>query len=61
MNHNVLISLKISLKFVPKVPINNILALVKIMDWRRQGDTPLSGPMVVSLPTHDASLGLPDK
>ena len=34
-NENVWISIKISLKFVPKGPINNIPALVKIMAWRR--------------------------
>ena len=28
------ISIKISLKFVPKGTINNILALVQIMAWR---------------------------
>ena len=28
-------SIKISLKFVPKGPINNIPALVQIMAWRR--------------------------
>ena len=36
---NVWISIKISLKFVPKDPINNIPALVQIMAWapsRRQ-------------------------
>ena len=52
LNENVSISLKISLKFVPKVPINNILALVQIMTWRRPGDQPLSEPMMVSLLTH---------
>ena len=41
-----------SLKFVPKCPINNIPALVQIMAWRRPGDKPLSEPMMVSLPTH---------
>ena len=49
---NAQISLKISLKFVPKVRINNIPALVQIMAWRRPGDTPLSEPMLVSLLTH---------
>ena len=52
LNENVWISLKISLKFVPRVPINNIPALVLIMAWRRPGDKPLSEPMMVSLPTH---------
>ena len=44
--------MKNSLKFVPKGPINNIPAMVQIMACRRPGDKPLSGPMVVSLPTH---------
>ena len=52
LNENVSISIKISLKFVPKGPINNIPALVQIMAWRRSGDKPLSEPMMVSLPTH---------
>ena len=51
-NENVWISIKISLKFVPKGPINNIPALVQIMAWRRSGDKPLSEPMMVSLLTH---------
>ena len=36
LNENVWISIKISLKFVPKVPINNIPVLVQIMSGRRQ-------------------------
>ena len=52
LNENVRISIKISLKFVPKGPINNIPALVQIMAWRRSGDKPLSEPMMVTLPTH---------
>ena len=47
LNENVKIS--ISLKFVPKGPINNNPA---IMAWRRSGDKPLSEPMMVSIPTH---------
>ena len=31
-------SIKISLKFVPNGPINNIPALVQIMAWRQTGD-----------------------
>ena len=42
----------ISLKFVPKVRVNNIPALVQIMAWRRIGDKPLSEPMMVNLVTH---------
>ena len=49
---NVLNPINISLKFVPKGPINNIPALVQIMAWRRPGDKPLSEPMMVSLTTH---------
>ena len=49
---NVWISIKISLKFVPKGPINNIPALVQIMAWRRPGDKPSSEPMMVRLLTH---------
>ena len=45
-------SIKISLKFVRKGPINNIPALVQTMAWHRPGDKPLSEPMVFRLPTH---------
>ena len=51
-NENVWISIKISLKFVLKGPINNIPALVQIMAWRRPGHKPLSEPLMVSLLTH---------
>ena len=51
-NENVLILIRISLKFVPKFRINHISALVQIMAWRRPGDKPLSGPVMVSLLTH---------
>ena len=52
VNENVWISIEISLKFVPKSPINNIPASVQIMAWRRPGDNPLSGPRLIRLPTH---------
>ena len=52
LNENVRISIKISLKLVPKGPINNNPALVQIMVGRRSGDKPLSEPMVVSVLTH---------
>ena len=52
LNENVWISIKNSLKFVPKGPIDNIPALVQIMAWRQLGDKPLSEPMIVRLPTH---------
>ena len=52
LNENVWMSIKISLMFVPKGPINGIPALVMIMAWRRSVDKPLSEPMMVSLMTH---------
>ena len=52
LNENVLFSIEISLKFIPKGLIKNIPALVQIMAWRRPGDKPLSEPMMVSLTTH---------
>ena len=52
LNDNAWIPIEISLKFVPQGPINNIPALYQIMAWRRPGDKPLSGPMMVRLPTH---------
>ena len=52
LNENVSILLKISLKLVPKVRINNIPALDQIMAWRPPGDKPLSEPMMVWLLTH---------
>ena len=47
LNENIWISLKISLKFVPKCPVNNIPALVQIMAYK-----PLYEPMMVGLLTH---------
>ena len=52
VNENIWISIAISLKFVPKVRIINIPALVQTMAWRRSGDKPLSEPMMFSLLTH---------
>ena len=52
LNENVKISIKISLKFFPKSPVNYITALNQIMAWCRPGDKPLSEPMMVSLLTH---------
>ena len=52
LNENVWISLNISLKFVPKVWINNKPAVVQIMAWQWPGDKPLYEPMIVSLLTH---------
>ena len=51
LNENVGLSIKISLKFVSRCPINNIPALVQ-KALCRPGDKPLSEPMMVSLLTH---------
>ena len=47
LKENVWIPIKISLKFGPKGPINNIPALVQIMAWRRPGDKPLFEAMMI--------------
>ena len=47
LNGNIWISIKMSLKLVPKSPIKIIPALVQIMAWCWPGDKPLSEPMVV--------------
>ena len=52
LKENISISISISLKFVPKGPINNLPALVQIMAWHRPGDKPLSEPMMANLLTH---------
>ena len=52
LKKNIWISLKVSLKFVPKVRFNNILPLVQIMAWCLLGAKPLSELMMVSLLKH---------
>ena len=52
LSENIRISIKNSLKFVPKGLINNIPALVLMMACRRPGDKPLSEPMMVRSLTH---------
>ena len=46
MNEKFYILIKISLKFVPRGPIDNYPALVQMMAWREIGDKPLSEPML---------------
>ena len=48
LNENVFISNKLSLMFVPTGPVNDIPTLVQIMAWRRPGDKPLSGSMMLA-------------
>ena len=45
LNKKFCISIRFSLKFVPKGPIDNKSALVQVMAWHRTGDKPLSEPM----------------
>ena len=52
LSENVRVSIEISLKFVPKDPINSNPALVQIMAWHRSGDKPLYEPMMVRLLLH---------
>ena len=40
---------KISVKFVPKGPIDNNPALAKVMTWRKMGDRPLYEPILTQL------------
>ena len=46
LNENDKIAIQISLKFVPKSPIDNNTALVQVMAWRRIGDKPLPEPVM---------------
>ena len=57
MNQKFCILIQNSLKFVPKVRINNIPALVQKMAWRRSGDKPLSEPMLTHFTDAYAALG----
>ena len=52
LNENVRILLKISLMFVPNVPIDYNPTLVQIMAWHRSGDKPSFKPMMISLLAH---------
>ena len=49
LNENDGISIKISLKFGPRSPIDNKPALVQAMAWRRIGDKPLPEPMMAQV------------
>ena len=46
LSENCSILIQISLKYVPKGPINNKLAWVRIMHWSRSEDKPLSQPRI---------------
>ena len=46
LNENDKMPIQISLKFVPKSPIDNKPALVQVMAWRQTGDNPLPEPLL---------------
>ena len=46
-NENDTILIWISLKFVPRCPIDNIPALVQVMAWHQTIDKPLHDPMLI--------------
>ena len=46
MNEKLCILIPISLRFVPKCPVDNKSALVQVMAWRKTGDMPLPEPML---------------
>ena len=50
LNENDKIPIQISLKFVPRSPIDNKPALVQVMAWRWTGDKPLPEPMLAQFP-----------
>ena len=50
LNENDRIPIQISLKYVPRSPIDNKSALVQVMAWRRTGGKPLSEPMLTQFP-----------
>ena len=46
LNENDRIPIQISLKYVPRSPMDNKSALVQVMAWHRTGDIPLPEPMM---------------
>ena len=46
LNENGGILIQITLKFIPKSPIDNKPALVQVMAWRHKGNKPLPEPMM---------------
>ena len=47
LNENERILIRISLKFVPRIPTDNKAALVQVMAWRRTGGKPLLERMLI--------------
>ena len=48
LNENDIFQIQISLKYVPSSPVDNKPALNQVMAWRRIGDKPLPGPMMMA-------------
>ena len=46
LNENVSILIQISLRFIPKGPVDNKWALVQVVAWRQTGAKPLPEPML---------------
>ena len=49
LNEKCCVLIQISVKFIPKVPINNNFVLIQIMAWCWTGGMPLSEPMMAKL------------
>ena len=56
LNENVWIPIKISLKFVPRGPINNIPSMVQIMAWRQAIIWTNDGKFTDAYMRHSASI-----
>ena len=50
VNENDRIPIQISLKFVPRSPVDNKPALVQVMAWRQTGDKPSPEPVLAQFP-----------
>ena len=46
LNENDRIWIQIPLKYIPRSPVDNNLALVQVLAWHRTGNKPLPGPMM---------------
>ena len=57
VNEKLCIMVKISLKFVPKSPIDNKPAFVQVMAWCWTGNKPLPGPMMTQFTDIYVALG----
>ena len=57
MNDKLCILIRISLKFVPKGPIDNKSAFIQVMAWRWTGAKPLSEPKLAQFTEAYVALG----